>query len=68
MGEICDISSITASLRKCEEFSKCKKCGCLQETLDGIKKSLLQGGKNTSSGLLSEVEVFLSKMESIEYT
>lgn len=60
--------SIKESLKKCLELPKCRKCGCLQETLDGIKQALSESMGTELAELLPDVETSLGKMTAIEYT
>lgn len=50
------------------ELPKCRKCGCMKESLEAMKNELLKDNNNDFSGLLNEVESSIEKMEPIKYT
>ena len=59
--------NIQNSIQQALQLPKCRKCGCLQDTLDGIIDALSKN-KNKFSDLWNEVESSTRKMEPIEYT
>lgn len=58
---------IKESIQKAMLLAKCKKCGCLQGSLDDIKTKL-SADKVAFSSLFKVAESSLEKMEPIEYT
>lgn len=52
---------------KSREFSKCRKCECMKESLESIKNALSNNKENNTLKLLKEVEKSLDKFENIEY-
>ncbi|MCE9676775.1 hypothetical protein LPC27_13450 [Paraclostridium bifermentans] len=53
---------------KSREFSKCRKCECMKESLESIKNALSNNKENNTLKLLKEVEKSLDKFENIEYS
>jgi len=68
MEEINSIKGIKESLQKAMELPKCKKCGCMKETLETMKTGLSKTKNDDISDLLNEVENSIDKMESLKYT
>ena len=59
--------NIHESIQKAMALPKCRKCGCLQGSLEDIKSKLSEA-KAASSNLFNVAESSLEKMEPIEYT
>lgn len=68
MEEYNSFKSIIKNLQKAIELPKCKKCGCMKETLETMKSELSNNKSNATSELLNEVENSIEKMESVNYT
>lgn len=62
------IKNLRDSIQTARELSKCRKCGCMKESLKTMKNELLKTGKDEFLELLSELEISIKKMETIEYT
>lgn len=62
------LTSIKEIIQKSVALLKCKKCGCLRESLDGAKAALLASYRDDFSELLTEVEAAINKIEPSEYT
>ncbi len=60
------IKNIGSELSKGMALPKCKKCGCMEETLEALASSLSYIPSGTS--LRREVEVWLEQMEPTKYT
>lgn len=68
MEENNDIRNVVASIQSAMELPKCRKCGCMKESLETMKSKLLKSKNNNLSELLNQVEISIEKMESIKYT
>ena len=68
MAENSSIKSNIENIEMAMKFSKCRKCGCMKESLETMKNKLLETKNNDFSELLNEVENSIGEMESIKYT
>ncbi|MCR6545767.1 hypothetical protein NVS47_09635 [Dehalobacterium formicoaceticum] len=77
MAEINSIKELREQLQRAMSLSKCRKCGCMAETLKTFWTELSKSKKDQDnfpdlfeplSALLNEVENALNKMDPIEYT
>ncbi len=68
MDEISSIKGIEEKLQTAMGLPKCRKCGCMEETLKTIKAQLSKTMDGDFSELLSEVENSIRKMEPTAYT
>lgn len=68
MGENNSINSIKENLQMAIRLPKCRKCGCMKESLEAMKKELLKINNSDISELLNEVEAVIDKMEPVKYT
>lgn len=68
MQENNSIKSINDSIQAAMELPKCRKCGCMKESLKTIKNELLKVESNDASKLLNQVKSSIEKMEPIKYT
>lgn len=68
MEENNSIKSIKESIQEAMELPKCRKCGCMKESLETIKNELLKAKDNDISELLNEVERSIERMEPAKYT
>lgn len=68
MEEINSIKGIQEKLQTAMVLPKCRKCGCMEETLKTMKTELTKTKDDDLSELLSEVENSQGKMEPTEYT
>lgn len=59
--------SIRSELKKGINLAKCRKCGCMKETLEGLRDSLTALRIEDSSDLVKHIEHWLNQMESIKY-
>lgn len=62
------VETLYSQLQEASELSKCKKCGCMKETLEAIIPSLSLTKVEKASQLLELAKTSLSKMEPTEYT
>ena len=67
MGKSKSAMNIQESIQKAMALAKCRKCGCLQGSLEDIKTKLYED-KAAFSSLFNVAESSLEKMEPIEYT
>ncbi|MCS7312913.1 MAG: DUF4346 domain-containing protein [Acidobacteria bacterium] len=67
MADTKPVDFIRSELRKGMGLPKCRKCGCMQESLEGLQALLpsLQG--EAFSDLLANIESWLKQMEPIKY-
>lgn len=68
MEENNSIKNVKEKIEAAMELSKCRKCGCMKESLVTIKSELLKDENNHICELLSLLENSLEKMESTKYT
>lgn len=68
MVEINSIEGIKESLQKAMELPKCRKCGCMEETLKTMKTELLKTHNDDISELLNEVKNSIDKLEPVQYS
>jgi len=61
------IQKIKLEIQKGMNITKCRKCGCMKETLKNLSVSLASLEVKESYDLTQEVEDWLKKMESIKY-
>lgn len=62
------IDSIIEIIKKSREFTKCKKCACMQESLKSIKDAVTKNSQEGLLDLLNEVETSIQQLESAEYS
>lgn len=62
------IKNVKETIQTAMQLSKCRKCGCMKESLEIIKDQLLKDEDNGLLELLSIVEDSIENMEQIEYT
>lgn len=61
------INKIMSELQKGVNLAKCRKCGCMKETLEVLLASFQSIKSGSSSDVLKNIELMLSKMEPIRY-
>lgn len=61
------INDISEIIQKSMELSKCRKCGCMKDTLETMMNELLKTKNDDFSEILNEVENSIKKMETIKY-
>lgn len=61
------MDKIQSQLRDGMELPKCRKCGCMKETLESLQTSLSSRQVEASSALLANIEQWLDQMEPIKY-
>ncbi len=61
------IQKIWSEIQKGMQLAKCKKCGCMKETLENLLASLPSIEIQESSGLIKEVKDWLKEMQPIKY-
>jgi tetrahydromethanopterin S-methyltransferase subunit A len=61
------IGQTQAELQAGMALAKCRKCGCMQETLVGIQTSLPSLGSTTAAEIATQAERWLSQMEPVQY-
>ena len=62
------IQIIKSEIEEGMRLPKCKKCGCMKETLENLTASLSSNESRDFSNLLQNVESWLKEMNPIEYT
>lgn len=62
------IEKIHSELQEGMDLAKCRKCGCMKETLENLLPSLSTLQTKDSSDLLENIEHWQKQMESIKYT
>ncbi|MFL0266793.1 hypothetical protein [Candidatus Clostridium radicumherbarum] len=62
------IKNIIKNLQMAIELPKCRKCGCMKESLEAMKKELLKINNRDFLELLNEVYASIDKMEPVKYT
>lgn len=62
------INNLVNEIQNASNTDKCKKCGCMKESLLSIQKALVGTEKNTYITLLAAVENAIEKMEPPKYT
>lgn len=62
------IASLINSVLTAGDLPKCRKCGCMKETLETINKELLNRKDSGSAELAKAVKSALGKSEPIRYT
>lgn len=62
------IKGIKESIQEAMELPKCRKCGCMKESLETMKNELLKAKNNDISELLNEVERSIERMDPTKYT
>ncbi len=58
---------VEAELREGMSLAKCRKCGCMKETLDALSNSLTVLEKESGGNFLEELSQWQSQMEPIKY-
>jgi len=67
MAETNPMDKIQSELREGMELPKCRKCGCMKETLESLQTSLSSLQVEASSDLLADTKHWLEQMEPIKY-
>jgi len=67
MTEKNSMEEIQSELQEGMSFAKCRKCGCMKETLENLRSSLPALQTEGSSGLLKNAKRWLREMEPIKY-
>lgn len=67
MADTNPIDKIHSELRQGMELPKCRKCGCMKESLESLQTSLSSLQLEASSDLLANIEHWLEQMEPIRY-
>ncbi len=62
------IEKIQSELREGMSLAQCRKCGCMQETLENLRSALSSLQTEGSSDLLENIDLWLKQMYSIKYT
>lgn len=62
------LKALTNSIYTSMELSKCRKCGCMKESLDTMKRELTKAGKQEFPELSDALEHALITMEASEYS
>lgn len=65
--EVNPIKKMESELQEGMGLAKCKKCGCMKETLENLRASLLSLKIQRFSDLLNNAELWLKQMEPIKY-
>lgn len=68
MREKESMEKIHSELQKGMSLAKCRKCGCMKETLEALSSSLRSLQTAEASDLLKNVQPWLEQMEPIKYT
>lgn len=68
MPVINPIGEIQSELQKGMKLAKCKRCGCMKQTLENLQASLSLLQTEDSLYLLRNIEHWLEQIESMEYT
>lgn len=63
-----NLEKIFSELRAGMQLPKCRKCGCMKETLENVLASLPSIELVESSGLIRNIEAWLKEMELIKYS
>lgn len=58
---------VEAELETGMQLTKCRKCGCMQETLNSLTEVLPQIGSTDTTQLSQEVEEWIRRMEPVRY-
>jgi tetrahydromethanopterin S-methyltransferase subunit A len=61
------LERIKSELRQGMSLAKCRKCGCMKESLDNLRPPVSELHLEGSSALLEDIERWLSQMEEIKY-
>lgn len=67
MADTNPMDKIQSELREGMELPKCRKCGCMKESLESLQTSLSSLPTAASSDLLANIEHWLEQMEPIKY-
>jgi tetrahydromethanopterin S-methyltransferase subunit A len=67
VAETDPMGTIQSELREGMELPKCRKCGCMKESLESLQASLSSLQVEASSELLANVEHWLEEMQPIKY-
>lgn len=67
MAETNPMDKIQSEFQEGMELSKCRKCGCMKESLESLQTSLSSLQVEASSDLLTKIEHWLEQMEPIKY-
>lgn len=61
------ITKIRLELEKGMQLAKCRKCGCMKETLENLLPFLSSSDLEESYSLIQDVEAWLKEMERVKY-
>lgn len=61
------VETIRSELQEGMSLAKCRRCGCMKETLENIGSSLSSIHTEASFSLLQQIEAWLEQMEPIKY-
>lgn len=67
MLENSQISNIHSELQEGMSLAKCRKCGCMKETLENLESTLSSSLTDTNSDFLGNTQNWLSQMQPIQY-
>jgi len=67
MAETNPMDKIQSELREGMRLPKCRKCSCMEESLESLRTSLSSLQVEASSDLLANIEHWLEQMEPIKY-
>ena len=68
MTEKSPLNEIQSELGEAMALAKCRKCGCMKETLESLRSSISSvHGDVESSNLLNDIERWRDQMEPIKY-
>lgn len=67
MAETNPIDKIQSQLQEGMGLPKCRKCGCMKETLENLRASLSSLQVDASSDLLADIKHWQEQMEPIKY-
>lgn len=68
MSEKSPLNELQSELREGMQLAKCRKCGCMKETLESLRSSISSVYREVeSSNLVSDIEGWRDQMEPIKY-
>jgi tetrahydromethanopterin S-methyltransferase subunit A len=67
MAEKVQLNKIKSELQEGMGLEKCRKCGCMKQTLDNLRSSFPLDRTQGSSEVLKNIEDWLNQMEPIKY-
>ncbi|GBD92853.1 tetrahydromethanopterin S-methyltransferase subunit A [bacterium BMS3Abin05] len=68
MAEKNPMDKIRSELREGMELAKCRKCGCMKETLESLRDSLSSLQTKSHLDLAEDIDKWLNQMEQIKYS